>query len=78
MWQWMAGIHGQRGEHRKDFLLKIAMCPGRAFRRQFSDFADVNRVLPQFRQQFIIPEGILRGHELADCFLDAIERLRGA
>ena len=74
----MTGIHRQRREHWKDFLLKIAMRPRRAFRRQFGDFAHVNPILRQLRQQFIIPERILRRHELADCFLDAIERLRRA
>ena len=78
MRQRMTGVHSQWREHWENFLLKITMRPGRAFRRQFSDLAHVNPILRQLRQQFIIPKRILRGHELADCFLDAIERLRRA
>ena len=76
MWQRMAGVHGQRRQHRKNLLLKITVRPRRAFRRQVRDFSHVNPILAQFRQQFIIPKRILRSHELADCFLDAIKRFR--
>ncbi len=38
----MTGIDRQRREHRKNFLLKITLRPGRAFRTQLRDFADPN------------------------------------
>ena len=31
----VTGIDGQRRQHRKNFFLKILVCPGRAFRAQF-------------------------------------------
>src|SRR5206468_5813700 len=55
MREWMAGVHGQRSKHRKNFLLKITMRPCCAFRRELRHFAHVNPVLCQLGQQFIFP-----------------------
>ena len=72
----MAGIHGQGSEHWKNFLLKITMCPRRAFCRQFRHFAHVDFVLRKFGQQFIFPQRVLRRDELAHGFLDTIKCVR--
>src|SRR5436190_13698130 len=74
----MTGIHSQWREHWKNFLQKITVRPRCTFRRQFRDFAHKNPILRQLRQQFIVPERILRRHEFAHCFLDSIKHLRGA
>src|SRR6476661_5101861 len=77
MREWMTGIHGQRRQHWKNFLLKIAIGPGSPLRRQLSDFPHVNSILGELRQQFVFPKRILRSHKLAHRLLDAVEQLRG-
>src|SRR5206468_5587100 len=74
----MTGIHSQWREHWKNFLQKITVRPRRAFCRQLRDFAHVNPVLRQLRQQFIFPKRILRRNQVTHRFLDAIEYFRGA
>src|SRR5216117_174671 len=78
MREWMTGIHCQWREHWKNFLQKITVRPRRAFCRQFRDFAHVNPVLRQLRQQFVFPKRILRRNQFTYRFLDAIEYFRGA
>src|SRR5262249_35919794 len=55
MREWMTGVHGKRGQHWENFLLKVTICPGSAFRRQLRDFAHVNPVLCQLGQQLVFP-----------------------
>ena len=74
----MTGIHCQWREHWKNFLQKITVRPRRAFYRQFRDLAHKNPVFRQLRQQFIFPKRILRRHQFAHRFLDAIENFGGA
>ena len=71
----MAGIHSQRGEHWKDFLLKITTRPRRPFRRQFRDLAHANAVLCQLGHQFVLPQRVLRRHEFAHHALDTVKCL---
>ncbi len=78
MREWMTGVHGQGRQHWENFLLKVAICPGSAFRRQLRDLAHVNPVLGQLRHQFVFPKRILRPHNLAHRLLNAVEQLRGA
>src|SRR5262249_42328383 len=78
MREWMTGVHGKRGQHWENFLLKVTICPGSAFRRQLRDFAHVNPVLCQLGQQLVFPKRILRSHQLAHRLLNAVEQLCGA
>ena len=78
MREWMTGVHGQRRQHWENFLLKVAICPGSAFRRQLRDFTHVNPVLCQLWQQLVFPKRILRPHKRAHRLLNAVEQLRGA
>src|SRR6266568_8132014 len=74
----MARVDGQRRKHRQNFLLKIAVRPCRAPCRQLRYLAHINPMFGQFREQFVLPEGALRRHQLARCLLNAIECLRWA
>src|SRR5436305_12664885 len=69
----VAGIDRQRREHRKNFLLKIAMRPGCAFRTKLSHLGDPDAVFSQLREQLLVPECILRRHQLAHYALDVVE-----
>src|SRR5438876_12292611 len=74
----MTGIHCQWRAHWKNFLQKITVRRLRALYRQFRDLAHKNPVFRQLRQQFILPKRILRRHQFAHRFLDAIENFGGA
>src|SRR6266513_41368 len=69
----VAGIDRQRRQHRKNFLLKIAMRPRCTFRTKFSHLWDADAVFSQLRKQLLVPECILLRHQLAHDALDAVE-----
>src|SRR5207245_8796148 len=71
----MTGINRQRREHRKNFLLKITMRPGRAFRTQLRDFADPNSIFGKLWEQFVVPKGILGCDHLAHDSPDTVKYL---
>ncbi len=71
----MTRVDRQRGEHRKNFLLKITPRPGRALRAQFTDVAKVDIVLAQERLDLFVPKRILLRHHLVHDALDGFENL---
>src|SRR5580700_3015472 len=69
----MARIDRERRQHRKNLFLKIAASPGRAFRAELRHVANPDSILGQFREQLLIPERILRGHQFTDDALNIVE-----
>ncbi len=71
----VAGIHGQRRQHREDFFAEVVGRPSLILLAQALEIVKVDAMLAQFRKQDIVPKLILVVDHVQHDFADRVEGL---